>query len=250
MDTLLFPFAEYWSFYLGFTAAVLVLLALDLGVFHRKAHVVGFREAAFWSVAWVLLAAGFGYGLYRFGLSRFGRDERLLAVAGFDPGVAAWQAALEYYTGYVVEKSLSIDNVFVFVVVFGYFRIPPAYQHRVLFFGIIGALLFRAVFIALGSVLLQYQAVVIVFGAFLVLTGLKMMVAPAKGVEPERNPVLRLFRRFVPVTPGLHGDRFFVRESGRLHAYRCSWRSSSSSSRTSSSPSTRSRPSSPSPANP
>src|SRR5919107_832046 len=143
----LFPFAEYWWFYLGFTGFVLLLLALDLGVFHRRAHEVSFREAATWSVVWVALALAFNFLLYQYALWKFPLDPRLAAVLGFDPEAAAWRVGLEFLTGYIVEKSLSVDNIFVFVLVFGYFAVPAAYQHRVLFYGIIGALLSRAVFI-------------------------------------------------------------------------------------------------------
>jgi len=214
----LFPFVDYWWFYLGFTGFVLLLLALDLGVFHRKAHAVSFREAATWSVVWVTLALVFNFLLYQFALWKFPQDARLMAVPGFDPAAAAWRVSLEFLTGYVVEKSLSVDNIFIFVLVFGYFAVPARYQHRVLFYGIIGALVFRAVFIALGSALMQYHWVVVLFGLFLVITGVKMMFAPEKGVEPEKNLLVRLFRRFVPITPVLHDDRFFVRWNGVLHA--------------------------------
>jgi tellurite resistance protein TerC len=214
----LFPLAEYWWFYLGFTGFVLLLLALDLGVFHRKAHEVSFREAATWSVVWVTLALAFNFLLYQFALWKFPQDARLMATPGFDPAGAAWRVALEFLTGYLVEKSLSVDNIFVFVLVFGYFAIPAKYQHRVLFYGIVGALIFRAVFIALGSALMRYHWVVVVFGAFLIFTGLKMMFAPEKGVEPDKNLLIRIFRRFVPVTPQLHGQRFFLRTRGVLYA--------------------------------
>ena len=214
----LFPFADYWWFYLCFTGFVLLLLALDLGVFHREAHEVSFREAAAWSAVWVGLALLFNFLLYQYALWKFPLDPRLAAVPGFDPQAAAWRVALEFLTGYVVEKSLSVDNVFVFVLVFGYFAVPAKYQHRVLFYGIIGALAFRAVFIALGSALMQYHWVVVLFGAFLIITGLKMMFAAEKPVEPEKNLLIRLFRRLVRVTPALHGQRFFVRLNGALYA--------------------------------
>ena len=214
----LFPLSEYWGVYAAFTAFVLLMLALDLGVFHRKAHVVSMKEATAWSLVWVALALAFNYVLYLYAASSFAANERLLAIPGFDPAAAARQVGLEYLTGYVVEKSLAVDNVFVFVVVFGYFAIPPVYQHRVLFFGILGALIFRAIFIALGSVLMQYHWIVVVFGVFLILTGIKIFVAPEKGIDPDRNPVIRLFRRFVPVTPHLQGERFFTRVQGRLMA--------------------------------
>jgi len=201
----LFPFATYWWFYLGFTAFVLVLLALDLGVFHRRAHAVSFREATTWSVIWIALSLAFNYGFYRY------------ALLNFSPDVAR-QAGLEFLTGYVIEKTLSLDNIFVFVAVFGFFGIPAQYQHRVLFYGIIGALAFRAAFIALGSALLQYHWVILLFGGLLILTGIKMMFAPAQAIDPEKNMLLRLFRRWTPVTAELHGPRFFVRLNGALHA--------------------------------
>ena len=214
----LFPFQHYWWFYAGFTAFVLLLLALDLGVFHRDAHEVRFREAATWCVVWVSLALAFNYLLYQYALWKFPRDPRLVGLPGFDPTAAARDTALEFLTGYIVEYSLSVDNIFVFVLVLSYFAIPPKYQHRVLFYGILGALVFRGLFIALGSVLMQIHWIVLLFGAFLIFTGLKMMLAPEKGLEPEKNPVIRLFRRFVPVTQELHGQRFFVRVNGALHA--------------------------------
>jgi tellurite resistance protein TerC len=214
----LFPFAEYWWFYAGFTVFVLVLLALDLGVFHRKAHEVSFKEAAAWSVVWVTLALSFCFGFYRYALHALAQDPRLLAQPGFDAAAAAKQAALEFLAGYVVEYSLSVDNIFVFVVVLNYFAVPSRHQHRVLFFGIMGALVFRAIFIALGAALLQYQWVIWLFGAFLIVTGVRMMFAPEKEVLPEENALIKLFRRFVPVTTQLHEQRFFLQWDGRLHA--------------------------------
>lgn len=214
----LFPFADYWWFYLGFTAFVLCLLALDLGVFHRQAHEVSFREAATWSAVWIALALLFNFLLYQYALWKFPQDARLMALPDFDPSNAAWRVSLEFLTGYIVEKSLSVDNIFVFVLVFGYFAIPAKYQHRVLFYGIVGALIFRAIFIALGSALMQYHWIVVVFGVFLIFTGIKMMFTPERGVEPDRNPLIRLFRRFVPITKELHGQRFFLKLDGRLHA--------------------------------
>lgn len=214
----LFPFADYWWFYLSFTGFVLLLLAIDLGVFHREAHRVSFREAAIWSAVWVGLSLLFNVLLYQYALWKFPQDPRLMALPGFDPSGAAWRVSLEFLTGYIVEKSLSVDNIFVFVLVFGYFAIPAKYQHRVLFYGIIGALIFRAIFIALASVLMQYQWIVIIFGIFLIFTGIKMMLASEKGVEPGKNLLIRLFRRFVPVTSEFHGQRFFVRSNNRFYA--------------------------------
>jgi tellurite resistance protein TerC len=205
IDVMLFPFAEYWTWYLAFTAGVLAVLALDLGVFHRKAHVVSFRESVAWSVVWVALALAFNYGLYRYAMGHF-------------PPEVAERIGLEFLTGYLVEKSLAVDNIFVFVLVFSYFAVPLQYQHRILFYGIVGALLFRAIFIALGSVLMQYAAVVLLFGVVLVVSGIKMMFKPASHVDPAQNPVIRLFRRVMPITKDLHGQSFFVRLGGRWHA--------------------------------
>src|SRR5512146_2687084 len=213
-----FPFADYWWFYLGFTGFVLALLALDLGVFHRKAHVVSLREASIWSVVWIGLALVFNFAFYRYAAWKFAGDPRLAQIPGFDAETAARQVGLEFLTGYVVEKTLSLDNIFVFVVVFSFFAIPAVYQHRVLFYGIAGALVFRAAFIAAGAALLQYHWVILLFGAFLILTGVKMMFSPEKSIAPDRNPLIRLFRRFVPVTGELRGQRFFVRVKGVLHA--------------------------------
>jgi len=213
-----FPFADYWWFYLGFTGSVLALLALDLGVFHRKAHAVSFREASIWSVVWIGLALAFNFAFYQYAAWKFARDARLLQIPGFDPESASRQVGLEFLTGYVVEKTLSLDNIFVFVVVFTFFAIPAIYQHRVLFYGILGALVFRAIFIVLGAALLQYHWVILLFGALLILTGVKMMFAPERKIDPERNLLIRLFRRLVPVTAELHGQRFFVRLKGVLYA--------------------------------
>lgn len=215
---LLFPFAEYWWFYLAFTAFILFLLALDLGVFHREAHEVKFKEALSWCVVWVALALLFNVALYYYMLWKLPLDPRLNTLPGFDAQAEAWRVALEYLTGFIVEKSLAIDNVFVFVVVFTYFAIPPKYQHRVLFYGILGALVFRVIFIALGSVLLAYEPVVWFFGALLIATGIKIFFAPSKAIEPEKNPIIKLVRKFLPVTTEHHGQSFFVRQDGRLFA--------------------------------
>ena len=215
MELYLFPFAEYWWFYAGFTVFVLILLGLDLGVFHRKAHAVSFREAAIWSAVWVTLALVFNYLLYRYAFWKFAADPVLAAIPGFDAGVAARGIGLEFLTGYIIEKSLSVDNIFVFVVVFSYFAVPAKHQHRVLFYGIIGALLFRALFVALGSVLMQYHWVILVFGAFLIFTGIKMFFSKETEIDPRGNFLMRLVRRFVPVTHELRGQHFFVHEHGR-----------------------------------
>lgn len=215
---MLFPFADAWWLYAGFTAFVLVLLALDLGVFHRHAHAVSFREATAWSIVWVTLALAFNYAFYVYAAAAFSASERLNAMPGFDADAAARQVALEFLAGYIVEKALAVDNIFVFVVVFNFFGIPSKYQHRVLFYGILGALVFRAAFIAAGALLMQYKWVVILFGVFLIATGVKIFFAPQKPIDPAKNPVIRLFRRLVPVTPALHGARFLVRVDGRWYA--------------------------------
>ena len=214
-EVLLFPFAEYWWLYGAFTALVLGLLALDLGVFHRQAHAVSVKEAFAWTLVWFSLALAFCAGLYFYAQWKFPLDPRL---AGLNHAALASQTALEFLAGYVIEASLSVDNLFVFVVVLGYFAVPPQYQHRVLFYGILGALVFRALFISLGAVLMQFHWVILLFGGFLILTGIKILFAPEKPIEPEKNPLLRILRRMLPVTPGLHGDKFLLRLNGVWHA--------------------------------
>ncbi|WP_413289436.1 TerC family protein [Bdellovibrio sp. HCB337] len=201
---LLYPFTEYWWLYLSFIGFVIGLLALDLGVFHKRAHTVGFKEAAIWSVVWISLALLFNLGLYFYTLHQFAEDRSV-----------AHQVSLEFLTGYLIEKSLSIDNIFVFVVVFKFFCIPPKYQHRVLFFGILGALVFRAIFIALGSVLMQYHAVVILFGVFLLITGVRMTVQKIEEIDPSKNWLIRFLKNHIPITDSFHEDHFFVKDGGR-----------------------------------
>ena len=175
-----FPFSDYWWFYIGFTVFIMLILALDLGVFHRKAHEVKFREATIWTTIWIALAFLFNYLFFLYARYQFSTNEAYLSIPDFDPTAQARILALEFLTGFVIEKSLAIDNIFVFVVVFAYFGIPKVYQHRVLFWGILGALVFRIIFIALGSILLQYQWIVIFFGALLIVTGFKMFFAGTK----------------------------------------------------------------------
>ena len=186
-----------WA-WIAFNGFVLAMLALDLGVFHRKSHEVRLREALAWSAVWVALALAFNALIW----SRYGQ-----------------QRALEFLTGYLIEKSLSVDNIFVFVLIFTYFRVPAKYQHKVLFWGILGALLMRAAFIAAGVTLIQrFHWIIYVFGAFLVVTGIRMAVQQDKEIHPEKNPVLRLAKRLMPVSTSYDGDRFFTLQGGRRAA--------------------------------
>jgi len=195
----------------GFVAFVLAMLALDLGVFHRKAHVVSVKEAVGWSAFWISLGLLFSVFVYHgYENHWLGLGATMDAVDGMvnDGG----SATLKYLTGYVVEKSLSIDNVFVIAMVFGFFAVPPIYQHRVLFWGILGALIMRGAMIALGAKLIaEFHWILYVFGAFLIITGLKMLVLKTESTDPSHNVVVRLVRRFFPVTARFHGEHFLVR---------------------------------------
>jgi tellurite resistance protein TerC len=194
--------------WVGFNLFVLAMLALDLGVFHRKAHAVSVKEATIWSVVWISLAMLFNLGIYLF----WDQLVPASAYSGADAGLA-------FFTGYLIEKSLSVDNIFVFVLVFTYFSVPAAYQHRVLFWGILGALVMRAVLILVGAALIkEFHWILWIFGAFLIFTGIKMAFHKNEEVHPESNPLIRLFRRFMPVTPAYEGPRFFVRNAGKLMA--------------------------------
>ena len=179
----------------GFTLFVLAMLGIDLGVFHRRAHEVKVREAFAWTLVWIALALIFNAAFYFW----------------FGP-----QRALEFFTGYLIEKALSVDNIFVFIVIFSYFGVSKAFQHRVLFWGILGALIMRAIFILLGAALIQqFHWIIYVFGAFLVFTGVKLYVQRGTEVHPERNPLLKLFRRFVPTVNDYRGSRFTTIEGGK-----------------------------------
>jgi tellurite resistance protein TerC len=196
-----------WIYWVGFNVFVLAMLALDLGVFHRKEHEVGFKEALSWSAVWIGLAGVFALLLLFFG-HQMAADPRPNAVL-----------ALEFVTGFLLEKSLSVDNLFVFLLIFGYFKVPKEDQHTVLFWGVLGALVLRAVFIFAGIGLIsRFHWIVYLFGAFLVYTGLKLIKQEHIEVHPEDNPVVRLFRRILPVTSDYRGKRFFVREDARLWA--------------------------------
>ncbi len=174
------------------------MLGVDLGVFHRKAHVPSFKEAAIWSIVWIAVA--------------------LI----FNGVVWVWlghQKALEFFTGYLVEKALSADNIFVFAVIFNYFAVPPEYRHRVLFWGVLGAIVFRLTFILAGTALLKkFHWVIYIFGIIVIVSGIKLLTRKEEEIDPERNPVLQLARRFLPVTPSYHGQKFFVRSNGKLFA--------------------------------
>ncbi len=182
----------------GFSLLVVAMLALDLGVFHRDAREVRTREALGWSIAWIVLALAFNLVVWRW----FGAER-----------------GLEFLTGYLIERALSLDNLFVFLVIFSYFAVPAAYQHRVLFWGIGGAVVFRVIFILAGAALLQaFHWVIYAFGGLLIVTGVKMLRSREQSVHPERNPVIQGLRRIVPLAPEYHGQRFFTRANGRLLA--------------------------------
>jgi tellurite resistance protein TerC len=181
----------HWA---AFVIAILFFLALDLGVFHRSAHVVRFKEALLWSGIWFLMAMLFARGL----LSWRGYDE-----------------SIEFLTGYLIELSLSMDNVFVMALIFGYFAVPPSQQHRVLFWGIVGALVMRGIMIGIGGALIsQFHWVLYIFGGFLVFTGIKMAMSSEQGVDPEKNLVIRMAKKFFPVSHEFKGQSFFTKVNG------------------------------------
>src|SRR5579864_8830324 len=183
-----------WTLWIAFNAGVALFLLLDLGLFHRRAHVIALREAAIASAAWVALSIGFGFWIF---LSQ-----------GRGPG-------LEFFTGYVIEKSLSVDNIFVFLLIFQYFRVDPRYQHRLLFWGILGALVMRGAMIGLGTILIhRFEWILYLFGAFLVYAGFKLFGA-GHSVHPEKNPVLRWMEQILPMSTTGDGQKLFVREGGR-----------------------------------
>jgi tellurite resistance protein TerC len=185
-------------FWTSFILVILVLLSLDLGIFHRRAHAVSVREATGWSLVWILLSLSFGVWIYQ----TFGK-----------------QYGLEFFTGYLIEYALSVDNIFVFILIFSYFAVPARLHHRVLFWGILSALVMRASFIIAGAALIhEFHWVIYIFGAFLVFTGAKILRQGEAEVEPQHNPVVRLFQRFVPMTSGYESGRFFLKHEGKLKA--------------------------------
>jgi len=189
--------AWHWA---GFILCVIFFLALDLGVFHREAHVVQFKEALTWTTIWVLLSFGFGLLLAPAAVTGWGQPD-----------------SVEFVTGYIIELSLSMDNVFVIALIFAYFRVPSQYQHRLLFWGILGALLMRGVLIGAGAALIsRFMWTLYLFGVFLVFTGVRMLFASDDGVHPEKNILLRLTKKFFPVAETFHGQKFAVYERGRF----------------------------------
>ena len=185
-------------FWIGFPIFIFLMLALDLGVFHKHTHKVPVKEAVIWSIVWISLAMTFNLFVFL----EFGKTK-----------------ALEFLTGYVIEYSLSVDNIFVFILIFSYFAVKDQYQHKILFWGIIGALVMRGVFIFAGVALItRFHWIVIIFGGFLVFTGIRMLFQKEAEIDPEKNPIVRFFKRFLPVTDTLHGDKLFVRQNHRLYA--------------------------------
>lgn len=185
-------------FWIGFHAFIFLMLALDLGVFSRKAHKVPVKEAIIWSAVWISLAIIFDLFVF----FQFGKVK-----------------ALEFITGYVIEYSLSVDNIFVFIIIFTYFAVPDRYQHKILFWGIIGALVMRGIFIFAGVALInRFHWIILIFGAFLVITGVKMLFQKKTQVNPEKNPVVKFFRKFLPVTEEVHGSKLFIRQNHRVYA--------------------------------
>jgi tellurite resistance protein TerC len=194
--------------WIGFNLFVLSLLALDLGVFHRHAHKVSIKEATIWSVVWITISMVFNLGLYFFW-------DKVSPNSSYSYS----EAALAFFTGYLIEKSLSVDNIFVFVLIFTFFAVPAIYQHRVLFWGILGALIMRGALIVVGAVLLkEFHWIIYIFGAFLIFTGIRMAIHRNEEMHPEQNPVVKLLRRIIPVTENYEGDHFFIRRAGKLMA--------------------------------
>src|SRR5918993_286894 len=194
--------------WVGFNVFVLAMLALDLGVFHRKAHAVSGKEALTWSLVWISLSLVFNAVIYFYW-------DRMAPNSTYTNG----EAALAFFTGYLIEKSLSVDNIFVFILIFSFFAVPAAYQHRVLFWGILGALIMRGTLIAVGAALLhEFHWIIYIFGAFLIFTGIRMAWHHEEEVQPDKNPVVKFFRKFMPVTENFEQDNFFVRRAGRLMA--------------------------------
>lgn len=180
-----------------FSAVILIMMVLDLGVFNKNAHAITVKEAILWSCVWIGLALLFNLGVYLYLGERSG---------------------LEFLSGYLIEKSLSVDNIFVFVVIFKYFKVPPKYQHKTLYWGIIGAVIMRGIFIAAGIALLNmFHWIIYVFGIFLIITGIKLGLQKSDNkIEPQKNPVIKLLRRFIPIVQSFQGEKFVIRKMGKL----------------------------------
>ena len=190
--------------WIGFNLFVLLMLALDLGVFHRKSHVVSIKEAITWSLVWISLSLLFNTGIYFFW-------DKFVPNSDYSNS----EAALAFFTGYLIEKALSVDNIFVFILIFTFFSVPSAYQHRVLFWGILGALIMRGALIGVGAALLEeFHWVIYIFGGFLIFTGIRMALHQNEELSPENNPLVKFFRKFMPVTENFEEDKFFIRRAG------------------------------------
>lgn len=211
----IFPFSEFWPVYLLFSVGVSVVLWLSLRAFGRQAHEVGVREATISALSWLGIALIFNVFLYAFTYWHLQQSPDLVAALGSTPDALARQTALEFLSGYLLEKSLAVDNLFVFLVIFRFFSIAPEYQHRVLFYGLFGAIALRAVFIAMGSVVMEIPWVVIGFGIFLIYQGISVLKGKEPEIHPEKNRVLRILNRFLPVTKTLDGQRFFTKVDGK-----------------------------------
>jgi tellurite resistance protein TerC len=209
----LYPFDRFWWLYGLFVLAIVASLLLDMRRRNGKEHAIGHGEALRNALLWIGLALLFAAGLYFYGIHEFPLDPRL---AGLDHAALARQSTFEFLSGWLMEKSLSVDNLFVFLVVFDFFAIPPPFRHRILFYGILGALVFRALFIAMGALLMQISWVPVVLGIFLCATGLKVAFGPESHPDPEKNPVVGILRRFLPITHTLRDGKFLVREAGRV----------------------------------
>lgn len=214
---ILFPFADYCWVYAGFIVFVLAALTLDLGVFHKNAHEVEFKEASIWTAVWTAFAILFSYLLYFFAQYRFSTHVSYSTISGFHPESQARASAMEFLTSFFVEKSLAIDNVFVFTVVFAYFGIPKIYQHRILIWGILGALFFRGILIAMASVFMKYHWLILMFGAVLIVTGIKMFFTGTKQKDLENNFIIRQLRKFLRVHPQLDGQKLFIKKAGLIY---------------------------------
>jgi tellurite resistance protein TerC len=211
----LFPFTEYWFLYVGFTGFISLVLFSSLRTFHQRSHEVSIREATVSALSWLGLAILFNIALYVYTFWKLNHHPDPLGTFGGTAEELAHRTALEFLSGYLVEKALAVDNLFVFIVIFRFFSIPPVLQPRILFYGLFGAIALRAVFIAMGSVVMSIHYVVMAFGVFLIYQGLSTMCGKDPELDPEHNWILRLLNRFLPVTKTLDGDRFFTRVEGR-----------------------------------